>query len=139
MAQKLRKTVLLRFGLVTFRFHFGKTRKLIIFMVFGPGGRDQDSQNQLFPTLETPNYFKCFKKKQIMFGHIIFQNLKLLELQRMENIGTDGSRTNLSNKFLNILDMESISIKKNMIGNLCIFESLKLWKIDNLKYQTLNL
>ena len=35
MAQKLCIIILLHFGFVTFRVHFGRTRKPIIFMVFG--------------------------------------------------------------------------------------------------------
>ena len=58
IAPKLRRTILLHFGLVTFRFHFGETRKPIIFTVFGLGGRDHDSQNQYHLSLETPGYFK---------------------------------------------------------------------------------
>ena len=48
VAQKLRRIILLRFGLISFRFHFGNTRKSCIFFVFGLSGRDHDSQNQLF-------------------------------------------------------------------------------------------
>ena len=55
LARKLRRIMLLHFGLVTFRFHFGETRKPIISMVFGPSGRDHDAQNQLLSTLDTPN------------------------------------------------------------------------------------
>ena len=62
LAQKVCRTILLRFGLVAFRFHFEKPRKLLMFMVFGPSGRDHDSQNQLFLTLQTPRYSKQFKK-----------------------------------------------------------------------------
>ena len=34
-ARKLRITILLHFGLIAFRFHFGTTRKSLMFMVFG--------------------------------------------------------------------------------------------------------
>ena len=39
LAQKLRRTIMLRFGLVTFGIHFGKGRKLVIFMLFRILGR----------------------------------------------------------------------------------------------------
>ena len=35
LAQKLRRIILLHFGLVTFRFHYGGTLKPVIFMIFG--------------------------------------------------------------------------------------------------------
>ena len=34
VAQKLRRLILLHFGLIVFRIHFGKTRKPFIFMIF---------------------------------------------------------------------------------------------------------
>ena len=57
IAQKLRRIVLLYFGLVAFRFHFGRTRNPLIFIVFGPIGRDQVSQSQYFLSRhqDTPN------------------------------------------------------------------------------------
>ena len=55
VAQKLCRIILLHFGVVTFRIPFGKTRTPFIFMVFGPSGRDHDSQNQLCLITETPN------------------------------------------------------------------------------------
>ena len=39
-------------------------------MIFGPGGRDHDSQNQLCSTLETPQYFKQLKKNPNRFRKI---------------------------------------------------------------------
>ena len=48
-------------------------------MMFGPSGRDHDSQNHLFEILATPIYFKTYKKIPNRFGgHIIagiYQNL----------------------------------------------------------------
>ena len=61
-AQKLHRIILLHFGLVTFRFHLGTLRKVIIFMIFGPRGHVHDSQNQLFLTLVPANYFNELKK-----------------------------------------------------------------------------
>ena len=57
IAGKLRKIILLHFGLVTFRIHSWKTRKPTIFMVLGPGGRDQGTPNiiYLWAHRDTPN------------------------------------------------------------------------------------
>ena len=62
IAGKLQRSILLDFGLVTSRIHYWNTRKVILFMVLGPGGRDHDSPNQLFLILEAPRYFKKSKK-----------------------------------------------------------------------------
>ena len=41
-------------------------------MVLGPGGRDHDSQNQLFLMWEAPRYFKKSKKIKNNFQKIVF-------------------------------------------------------------------
>ena len=46
IARKLRRIIMLHSGLRTFKIHVGKTSKVNIFMVVGPGGRVHDSQNQ---------------------------------------------------------------------------------------------
>ena len=56
IAQKLRIIIVLRFWLLTVRFHFGKTRKHFMFMVFWPSGHDHDSRNQHYLSLETPGH-----------------------------------------------------------------------------------
>ena len=40
IAEKLRRIILLHFGLVIFRFQYGRSRRVFIFMILGPGGRD---------------------------------------------------------------------------------------------------
>ena len=63
IAQKLRRIILLRFGQVTFRIHFGKAPKPFIFMIVGLGGRVRDSQNQYYFSLENreaPNNSRNF-------------------------------------------------------------------------------
>ena len=73
VAQKPRRSILLHFGLITFHFHFPKIRKVVIFTIFGPGGRDHDSQNQLCLTLDPPNYFEKYKKTyQLIFQKHVF-------------------------------------------------------------------
>ena len=46
LARKLPIIILLHLGLVTFKFHFGKTQTVSIVMFFGLGGCVHDSQNQ---------------------------------------------------------------------------------------------
>ena len=58
IAGKLRRIILLHLGLITFRFHDWKTLKPLFVMVLGPGGRDHDSQNQYYLSLETPGHSK---------------------------------------------------------------------------------
>ena len=67
MVQKLSGVILLHFGLIAFRLHFGRIHKVIIFMIFGPSGRDHDSPNQLSLTLDTPNYSKRFRNNPESF------------------------------------------------------------------------
>ena len=65
MAQKLRKIILLHFGLVTFWIHFG--RKAVIFMICRLDRHVHDSQNQLFSILETPKYVKKSQRIHTIF------------------------------------------------------------------------
>ena len=58
LAQNLRRIILLPFGLVTFRIHFRKPPKPFIFIVFVLSGRDHDSQNQYYLSVETPRHSK---------------------------------------------------------------------------------
>ena len=58
-------------------------------MVFGLGGRDHDSQNELFLTLETPGYFKNERNPSSFLKHIMFGNLTILDI---ENFGKGGDR-----------------------------------------------
>ena len=70
LAQKLLRIIRPHFGLVTFKIHFRKTRKPIMFMVFGLGGRDHDSQNQYYLSWDAPEYSKIVQEKT----RIIFEN-----------------------------------------------------------------
>ena len=138
IAKKLCRITLPHFGLVTFLSHVGKTRQLLIVMVFWISGRVHDSQNQLFLLWETTNIriisrkdpepFSCFRKSQ---G---FGNPKMLE------VGKDGGRRIPAIRLIHsckswIFDQH---LRKNMkwkFGNigsisskkiLNVFESLKL-------------
>ena len=44
-----------------------KNRTVIIFILFGPSGRDHDSQNQLSIIQDTPNYFRYVNKNHESF------------------------------------------------------------------------
>ena len=112
MAQKLCRIILLHLGLITFRFHFGKTRKPI--MIFGLGRRVRDSQSQQSLTLDTPDDSKQFKKIPIHFENYYFWNLKILGLYLfvlLEKAGTEDP----SDKFLKTLNMGSISSRKHAL------------------------
>ena len=50
--RKLPIIILLHLGLIIFRFHFGKIRNFLIFMIPRPSGRVHEFQNQLFWTFE---------------------------------------------------------------------------------------
>ena len=52
---------------MTFRSHLLKIPKTIIFIVFGPSGRDHDSQNQLYLILGTARYSKQERKTPTHF------------------------------------------------------------------------
>ena len=74
IAQRLRRIILLHFGLVIFRFHYWKNPKPLIFMVLG-----------LFLILETPRYCKkskenpkSFRWKHIVWGNLIFWKSEIL-------------------------------------------------------------
>ena len=79
IAQKLHRIILLHFGLVTFEFDFRKTRKLIIFLVFGPSGRNHGPQNQLFLILEIPRYLTNSRKIiHHLIENMILGNMEML-------------------------------------------------------------
>ena len=111
IARKLRIIILLRFGLVTFRFHYWKTRKLIICIVLGPGGRDHDSPNQLFIFGDTRTFQIIQEQFQILSPKIVF--LKIRELG-----------------FLKMLEMCVPCIFESRNSK---FENLELWNIDILQ------
>ena len=67
--------MLLHGELVTCNFHFLKTRKVFMFMLFGPSGNVHDPQNQLFLTVDPPNSLQEYKEntnsfKQVFVGEI---------------------------------------------------------------------
>ena len=81
---KLRRILLLDFGLITFKIHYWKTRKHLMFMVSGPGGRDHDSKNQLILILKSPRNSKTLLK--IQENPNTFQKNIFLEIRESTNV-----------------------------------------------------
>ena len=67
--------------------HFRKARQVIIFIVSGPSGRDNDSQNQYYLSLETPGHSQIIQRQlpNIFFEIIILGNLNISEIESFEN------------------------------------------------------
>ena len=63
ITRKLLRIILLHFGLVTFRIHYWKTPRPLIFMVLWPGGRDHDSWNQSHFILGDTRTFQIIQEK----------------------------------------------------------------------------
>ena len=64
------------------------------FYDFGIFERVPEPQHQLFLSLETPGQLRQIKKTPLEhLKHIMFINLKMLEIQKLNNFGKDGHRT----------------------------------------------
>ena len=73
-----------------FNLHVPKIQNVFMLMIFGPSELVHDTQNQLFLTLETPNYFNKYKKSQTIFGKYYFGKLQHFEKSEMlENVRSD--------------------------------------------------
>ena len=67
--------------------------KVLIFMIFGRSGHDNDSQNQLCLILTLDNYFKEFKKIPEAFSkNISLGNINILDVESLENVDKDVRR-----------------------------------------------
>ena len=113
MARKRRITILLHFGRVTFRFYFGKIRDVFIFMIFGFLDVSMTPKANYLLILDTPNYFKSYKKIPNHLEITLF--LDILK-SRKPNVSKRRAPENAEdpfNKFLRILNMESISFKNH--------------------------
>ena len=79
VAPKLCRIILLHVGLVTFRFHFGKARKPIMFMVFGFLDVSMTPKTNI--TLETQNISKYLQMTQehpkSFLKHNVFRNTSI--------------------------------------------------------------
>ena len=85
-------------------------------MIARPSGRDHGPQNQLFLTLEPPNYFKeCKKNPESFFQNIVTGNLNISEIEHFEKTGAEHPE-DPSNTLLTILNMGSISSRKHEMG-----------------------
>ena len=71
MAQKLRRIILLHLGLLTFRSHFPRIHKIIIFVIFGLGRCVHGIHNQSFLTLEKPRWSNKYRDTVISFQKIV--------------------------------------------------------------------
>ena len=91
VARKFHIIIVLHFGLLTFLYHFGKTRQPLIFMVFRLGGSVHDSQHQLCIILETPIYSTSFSANHAPFLENDI-SVFFLEIDKFEDIGEDGDR-----------------------------------------------
>ena len=117
--------ILLYFGLVTFRIHFAKARKVISFMFVGPGGRVHNSQNQLFLILETPRYSKQSRKNKSS-GKGVFLDISELRNSILLFFWKRRGPANLegpSNISLKILNEYGINVfPKTRTGNLVMWD-----------------
>ena len=78
IARKLRRIILLHFGLVTFRFHYWKTLKSLIFMISGFLGVTMCSKTNivyLWRHQDTPNNSRKYRR---IDGNILFLEISKL-------------------------------------------------------------
>ena len=89
--QKFQGIILLRFGLITFRFAYGRTKNHY-FYDFGIFGRAQIPRTNLFIFGDA----RTLKNNKKTMGHvqkrIIFINLNILEAQHFDSFPKDGHR-----------------------------------------------
>ena len=90
MVQKLRIIILLHLRLITFNFHFPQNHKIIIFVIFGPGGGVHGPQNHLYLPLGPLNYFNQFKKSPESFSKICFGKSQNRGTPHFKKFGKDG-------------------------------------------------
>ncbi len=84
-------------------------------MVFGPGGRDHDSPNQLYLILGTPRYFKKYKKNTKYFWEILDLDIaKFWKVGMFEKIRKDGGRKGSDDPANKFLQMLNIYLQENM-------------------------
>ena len=92
-AQKLlRRIILLHFGLVTFRFHFGKTRQVFILGILWLLDVTMTPKNQLFLTLDTPICIKYAKTIPNNFWNMFLEPIGFGKYF-LECFGKDRDRT----------------------------------------------
>ena len=113
MAQKLRRIILLHLQLPTFRFHFPKIQKIIMFM-FWPSECDHDSQPQLYLIFwDTAILQSIHENSPIIFeNNWKSQNLGTPTFKKKKRWGPTIPDDQFK-KFLEILNMWSISSRKH--------------------------
>ena len=114
IAQKLRRIILLHLGLVTFRCHYGRTRKPLMFMIWGFLNVSTTPKTNIIYLWRHQNTLNNSRKNTESILENLCGKVKISELQLFELFGKDGDRT-IPTIFLRcclkILDMGSISFK----------------------------
>ena len=143
--QKLRRIILLHFGLVTSRFGYGRT---LILMIWGFSDVPLSPKTNIIYLGNATMPKKIQEKCQIIIKNIMLENLDISKIEHLEDFGKNGHRRTMKirikiswtscrdqcpqqnwNDFLKILHRGSISINKHEIEfvNLWNFETKKLW------------
>ena len=117
IAGKLRRNILLHFGLVTFRFHYGRDRKPVIFMISGFSGVSLTPQTNTIYLWRHQDTSNNPKKPESFLTHIMLENINILEIDNVGSCGKERGR-----KIPNILNMGSISSREHEIETLAIWE-----------------
>ena len=143
-AQKLRRIILLHFRLVTFRFNFGKTRKVIILMIFGLFGVSTPPKTNYVLSLESQNYSNNSRTNPEPFlNNRIFLEISKSWKSKMSILGERQGPGNLEdpfNMFWKILNMASIAAKtaKTWNGHFVILwtwlRSPRTHQLEDLQY-----
>ena len=93
LAQKLRRSILLHSGLITFRFNFGKPGRPHFSWFSDLVDVSMTPKTNYFLFLEAPNDFKTNKKNTKWFSeNTILGNLEILDIDNLENCGKGGGR-----------------------------------------------
>ena len=113
IAQELRRNIEHPRELVIFSIHFPKIPKICLFLIFGPSWNVHDPQNQLFLSLDPPNYLKKYKKQYLG----IFEKYDLGNFSNPRNCFLESTCAWKSLRsvwfFSKILNIRSISFKKH--------------------------
>ena len=135
---KLRRITLIHFGRTTFRYNFGKTRKLTIFMVFWFWNVSMTPQTNyvwLWTHRITPK--ASGRKPKSFLGNIIWGNLEILNIEQAVIFWKDGGRKILKMRmFLESLEYGMNIFRKTWNRNLVIWNQ---YRSKNMKWQFSNM
>ena len=116
IAQKLCRVILFDSGLVTFRFRSGRTRKPVIFMIFGFLNVPMTPETNYISRWRHKMASKNQRKSQMFLERYYVGNLKFLNIEQIENVGKDEHRVIPEISLiisLKILNMRSTFIKSH--------------------------